>query len=693
MALVVIIVIGALALSIRNGSADADTSVIKEAKASIGNVSKTISASGTLSDDASVNIKVPAGIVINEVCVSEGDQVKKGDVLAKVDRASVARVLLELKDEKEDIEDARDSLTGTSDTTSDNYLKKIIYNSEISDLESAISKLQEMLDSCAIKATKSGTVTGVSAADGMTVGEAADTDSASASASGTAASGMSTTSSSMGSVSTTAATLNSSTATASTTAATLSSSTATASTTATTQSSSTATASTTAAELSTTAATTSSSSAASGKEALLAATSSQTVYADGVACDAGFTLTSSEEDTEEDDSRIVLASEGEPDEGGDEKDEPVVITKGDLTTLMITAPVEGAMPQKSIASTSEYEASISWNTDSAFKAGSTYTAVVELTSKDGYCFGDASQYDIAISGGTLIDGTPKVTGGDGSGNKLIIKVSFTAESNGSSKSGDSGQGSGNSGSGSDSGSGSGFSGGSSSVKRSSGSTSSGTTSSSTSTSSSLTDTVVDMVTVFSMSSDDAMSVEVSVDESDINSVQVGQTATVTLDAVEGETLEGEITKVSSTSSSGSGGNVKYPVTITIDKTEDMKSGMTASAVINIEEASDVIVIPSAAINEKGGKTFVYTENKNDELSGEVEITTGLSNGNMVEVTDGLSEGTTVYYEVKTSGSSDKGSDSSGMPDMSNMPGDMPDMSNMPSGGPGGTPPSMPGNSN
>ena len=56
-----------------------------------------------------------------------------------------------------------------------------------------------------------------------------------------------------------------------------------------------------------------------------------------------------------------------------------------------------------------------------------------------------------------------------------------------------------------------------------------------------------MVTAFSMSSDDQMTVVISVDESDINSVKTGQTATVSLDAVDGEGFDGEITEVNSAS--------------------------------------------------------------------------------------------------------------------------------------------------
>ena len=101
--------------------------------------------------------------------------------------------------------------------------------------------------------------------------------------------------------------------------------------------------------------------------------------------------------------------------------------------------------------------------------------------------------------------------------------------------------------------------------------------------------------------------------------------------------------------------------------------MNASATITIENRENVITIPVNALQEKGEKIFVYTEKDEDgNLSGETEVTTGLSDGSTVEITEGLSEGDTVYYS-KT-GNTDSGNSSD-----SGMPGDMDGMS----GGPGG----------
>lgn len=195
------------------------------------------------------------------------------------------------------------------------------------------------------------------------------------------------------------------------------------------------------------------------------------------------------------------------------------------------------------------------------------------------------------------------------------------------------------------------------------------------------------VALFTISPDDTMTLDVSVDELDINSVETGQEAEVTFDAIEDKEFTGEVTEVGSTASV-SGGVAKYTVSISVPKDDEMKQGMNASATITIENRENVITIPVNALQEKGDKVFVYTkEDEEGNLSGETEVTTGLSDGTTVEITEGLSEGDTVYYNK--SGNTDSGSgNASGMPDgmgdfgdMSGGPGGSSDSGN--SGGPGG----------
>lgn len=195
------------------------------------------------------------------------------------------------------------------------------------------------------------------------------------------------------------------------------------------------------------------------------------------------------------------------------------------------------------------------------------------------------------------------------------------------------------------------------------------------------------VALFTISPDDTMTLEVSVDELDINSVEIGQEAAVTFDAIEDKEFTGEVTEIGNTASVN-GGVAKYTVSVSVPKDEEMKQGMNASATITIENRENVITIPVNALQEKGDKVFVYTEKDEDgNLSGETEVTTGLSDGTTVEITEGLSEGDTVYYNKSGNTDSGNGNDS-GMPDgmgdfgdMSGGPGGNSDFGN--SGGPGG----------
>lgn len=162
------------------------------------------------------------------------------------------------------------------------------------------------------------------------------------------------------------------------------------------------------------------------------------------------------------------------------------------------------------------------------------------------------------------------------------------------------------------------------------------------------------ITAFTLASNDTMILSVSVDELDINSVSKGQEATITLDAIEDATFTGTVTKVSNSASSSGNGVAKYTVEITIPKDEQMKSGMNASATIVIENRENILTIPVNALQERGNQSFVYTSKDSEgNLSGEVAVTTGLSDGDNVEITEGLSEGDVVYYirRGNTSGSS------------------------------------------
>jgi multidrug efflux pump subunit AcrA (membrane-fusion protein) len=182
---------------------------------------------------------------------------------------------------------------------------------------------------------------------------------------------------------------------------------------------------------------------------------------------------------------------------------------------------------------------------------------------------------------------------------------------------------------------------------------------------------VDTVNAFVIANGDQMKVTVNVDELDIGSMEVGLQAQITLDAVENETFTGEITSVSG-SASASNGVAQYPVEITFDKTEEMLSGMNASVEVIVEQAENVITVPLAAVTDEGDKSYVYTgyDESSGELTGQTEVTLGISDENNVEIQSGLSEGDTIYYQAMGSedSSSTEGMDGFDMNGMGGMDG-------------------------
>lgn len=153
-----------------------------------------------------------------------------------------------------------------------------------------------------------------------------------------------------------------------------------------------------------------------------------------------------------------------------------------------------------------------------------------------------------------------------------------------------------------------------------------------------TETIMELVPL------DELTITITVDELDILQLEAGMEAAITMDAFPGTTFPGTITRVGAFGVN-SGGNAKYDVKVSLHTTEQMLVGMNASLSIVTDESEELLTIPAAAIVEENGKTWVYTkyDKSKDVLTGLTEITTGLSDGQLVQILDGLSENATYYY--------------------------------------------------
>ena len=155
---------------------------------------------------------------------------------------------------------------------------------------------------------------------------------------------------------------------------------------------------------------------------------------------------------------------------------------------------------------------------------------------------------------------------------------------------------------------------------------------------------LDQLTVASVTSQEHMSLEITVDEQDIFRLYTGQEAVITVEALTGQTFPAVVTNVSNTGTN-EGGSSKFTARLTLNKSGDMLPGMNASAFLTLNTAENTISVPVAALVEENGQTIVYTGyNENDDvLTKPVTVTTGLSDGEYVQILSGLREGDAIYY--------------------------------------------------
>ena len=155
---------------------------------------------------------------------------------------------------------------------------------------------------------------------------------------------------------------------------------------------------------------------------------------------------------------------------------------------------------------------------------------------------------------------------------------------------------------------------------------------------------LDMAQIAAVTPQDTMTMEITIDELDINSLRPGMTAEVKINALGGEKVTATITQISNTGTNN-GGNSKFTVELTMERLENMLSGMNATASIVLRTTADVLTMPAAALVEKGTRTLVYTgyDEENEQLLNPVEVTIGVSDGETVEILDGMASGDTYYY--------------------------------------------------
>lgn len=157
-----------------------------------------------------------------------------------------------------------------------------------------------------------------------------------------------------------------------------------------------------------------------------------------------------------------------------------------------------------------------------------------------------------------------------------------------------------------------------------------------------------LCTIFDLSS---LTMTLNIDELDIKSVAVGQTAEITADAVPGKTYLGTITEIGINGTT-SGGVTTYPVKVQIDETDGLLPGMNVDVSIVISQKQNVLTVPADAV-QSGSRVLVKTT---DGTTGQgaptgyefVRVEVGLSDEDQAEILSGLTEGCEIAYPMNTS---------------------------------------------
>ncbi len=141
-----------------------------------------------------------------------------------------------------------------------------------------------------------------------------------------------------------------------------------------------------------------------------------------------------------------------------------------------------------------------------------------------------------------------------------------------------------------------------------------------------------------------MSAKVSVHESMLNKVEVGQSATITVDALPGRVFSGTVEEIAVMPEDGGWRNPdlkQYTTTISIDGIEpDLRSGMTCNAEILVAHFDEALAVPLQSVLRVDGRPTVFVAGDGGRPV-PVPVTVGMDNNRKIRIEQGLEPGMSV----------------------------------------------------
>jgi hypothetical protein len=151
-----------------------------------------------------------------------------------------------------------------------------------------------------------------------------------------------------------------------------------------------------------------------------------------------------------------------------------------------------------------------------------------------------------------------------------------------------------------------------------------------------------------------LQITADVSETDIDSIKVGQSATVTLNAGTDATLGAKVSTISPTSTTVSN-VVEYAVTLDLTGAapSGVRPGQSASILITTGQASDTLYVPSSAVSTVGSASYVTVVEAGKDVP--TKVTTGVVGTTDTEIKSGLTQGQTILLTISAgTGSSTTG---------------------------------------
>ncbi len=123
----------------------------------------------------------------------------------------------------------------------------------------------------------------------------------------------------------------------------------------------------------------------------------------------------------------------------------------------------------------------------------------------------------------------------------------------------------------------------------------------------------------------------------------GTKVVIRLDAFPGATIDGKVLSIEPQEIVKDGDKYYRTDILMATSSLQLRSGMSADLSLLTSEKSNILIIPELAINKREGKNFVTIQDGKNLK--EVEIVTGISDGESIEVKSGISAGQTIVVSA------------------------------------------------